>query len=68
MQGPADRLPAHRQKQHPAQKLADLLDAQFGMLPLEFDDLDLYRRSHFRLRRFSHDRIGLQARFALVAV
>ena len=68
MQSPANRLPTHRQKQNPAQKLADSFDAQLGMLPLEFDDLRLHRRSHFGLWPVSAYWLGLQACFALVAV
>jgi len=68
MQGPANRLPAHRQKQHPAQELADFLDAQLRMMPLEFDDLRFHRRSHFGLRRASQYWLRLQTRFALIAI
>jgi hypothetical protein len=68
MQGPTNRLPAYWQKQLPTQELADLPDAQLGIAPLEFDDLRLHRRSHFRPRRVSQHWLGLQARFALIAV
>ena len=59
MEGPANRLPAHRQKQHPPQELADLLNPQVGMAPLEFDDLRLYRRRHLRPPTAAPSRLGL---------
>jgi hypothetical protein len=68
MQGPANRLPAHRQKQHPPQELADFLDSQLGMVPLEFDDLRLHRRRHFRPLTVPTCRLRLQSHFTLVAV
>jgi hypothetical protein len=68
VQGAAHRLPAHRQKQHAPQELADFLDPQVGMAPLEFDDLRLHHRGHFRPLTAPTGRLRLQARFPLGAV
>jgi hypothetical protein len=68
VQGAAHRLPAHRQKQHPPQELADFLDPQVGMAPLEFDDLRLHHRGHFRPLTAPTCRLRLQARFPLGAI
>jgi hypothetical protein len=68
MQGAANRLPAHRQKQHPPQELADFLDTQLGMAPLEVDDFPLHRRRHLRSRMVPTPGLRLQARFTLSAV
>ena len=68
MQGPAYGLPAHGQEQHPPQKLADFLDPQLGMVPLQFDDFRLHRRRHFRPRTARTSRLRPQARFTLGAV
>ena len=38
------------------------------MVPLEFDDLRLHRRRHFRPRTVPTSRLRLQTRFTLVAV
>ncbi len=46
VQRAANRLPAHRQKQCPPQEVADLLNAQIRVMPLEFDDFGLDRRCH----------------------
>jgi len=68
VQGAANRLPAHGQKPHPPQELADFLDPQVGVVTLEFDDLRLHRRRYFRPRTARTSRLRLQARFALIAV
>jgi hypothetical protein len=68
MERAANGLPAHRQKQHPPQELADLLNAQVGMMPLEFDNFRLHGRRHLRPPTAATPRLGLQARFALLAV
>jgi hypothetical protein len=62
------RLPAHGQKQHAPQELADLLDPQVGMAPLEVDDFRLHRRGHLRPRTVRPGRHRLQAGFPLGAV
>ncbi len=46
VQGAAHGLPAHGQEQHPPQELADLLDPDVGMAPLQFDGLPLPRGGH----------------------
>ncbi len=68
MQGAAHRLPAHGQKQHAPQELADFLDPQVGMAPLEVDDLRLHHRGHLRPLTAPTCRLRLQARFPLGAV
>jgi hypothetical protein len=59
MESPADRLPAHRQKQHAPQKLADLLDTQVGMMSLQLDDFRLHRGRHLRPPTAAPPRLGL---------
>jgi hypothetical protein len=61
-------FPAHRQKHHPPQKLADLLDAQVGMITFQLDDFRLHRGRHLRPPTAAPPRLGLQAGFALLAV
>jgi len=68
VQGAANRLPAHRQEPQASQELADFLDAEVGMAPLELDDLRLHRRRHFRSRTARTSWLRLQARFTLGAV
>lgn len=68
MQGAANRLPAHRQKQHAPQKLADPFDAQVGMMTLKFDGFRLHYRRNLGPLTARACLLGLQARFALVAV
>jgi hypothetical protein len=63
----AHRLPAHGQEQHPPQELADLLDPQVGLAPLEVDDLRLHHRGHFGPRMAPSGWLRLQARFPLGA-
>ena len=50
MQRAAHRLPAHREQQHAPQELADPLDPEVGVAPLEGDDLLLHRGRHLRAR------------------
>jgi len=59
VQRAANRFPAHRQKQHPPQELADLLDAQVGMVALELDDFGLDRCRHLGRLTPRTSRLGL---------
>jgi hypothetical protein len=59
MESPADRLPAHRQKQYPPQELADFLDAQVGMMTLQLDDFGLDRCRHLGRLTPRTSRLGL---------
>ena len=67
VEGAAHRLPAHGQEQDAPQELADLLDPEVGMPPLERDGLPLHRRGHPRPRA-PGPRLRLQARFPLRAI
>ncbi len=67
VQGAAHRLPAHGQEQHAPEELADLLDPDVGMAPLQRDGLSLPRGDH-RGPRAPRPRLPLQARFPLGAV
>jgi hypothetical protein len=67
VQGAAHRLPAHRQKQHAPQELADFLDPQVGMAPLQLEGLPLHRGGHLGPRA-PRPRLRLQARFPLGAI
>ena len=67
VQRAAHRLPTHGQEQDAPEELADLLDPEGGMAPLEFNHLPLHRRRHLRPRApRGHPR--LQARFPLRAI
>jgi len=67
VEGAAHRLPAHGQEQDAPQELADLLDPEVGMAPLERDGLPFHRRGHPRSRA-PGPRLRLQARFPLRAI
>jgi hypothetical protein len=67
VEGAADRLPAHGQKQDAPQELADLLDPEVGLAPLELEGLPLHRGGHLGPRA-SRPPLPLQARFPLGAI
>ena len=64
----AHRLPADRQQEHPPEELANLLDPEVRVAPLERDDLLLDRGRHLRRPGPWRPRLPLQARLALRAV
>ena len=64
----AHRLPAHRQQAHPPEELADLLDPEVGVVPLQRDGLPLDHGRHLRLPGPRLPRLPLQARLALRAI
>ena len=68
VEGAAHGLPAHGQEQHPPQELADLLDPEVGMAPLQRDGLPLDCGRHLRLPGPRLPRLPLQARLALRAI
>jgi len=68
VQGAAHRLPAHGEEQDAPEELADLLDPQVGMTPLEVDDFRFHRRGHLRPLTVRPGRRRLQARLALRAI
>jgi hypothetical protein len=59
VQRASNRLPAHRQKQHAPQKLADLLDTQVGMMTLQLDNFRRDRRRYLRPPTAASSRLGL---------
>jgi hypothetical protein len=63
----AHRLAAHRQEQHAPQELADLLDPEVGMAPLELEGLPLHRGGHLGPRA-PRPPLPLQARVPLGAI
>jgi hypothetical protein len=67
VQGATHGLPAHRQEQHAPQELADLLDSEVGLAPLELDGLPFHRGGHLGPRA-PRPRLPLQARFPLGAI
>lgn len=68
VQGTANRLPAHRQKQRPPQEMTNFLDAQAGVPTLKLDDFGLDRRRH--LGPVAGDTSGMrfEAGLALLAI
>ena len=67
MEGAAHGLPARGQEQDAPQELADLLDSEVGLAPLELDGLPLHRGGHLGPWT-PRPRLPLQARFALGAI
>ncbi len=68
VEGAAHRLPAPGQEQDPPQELADLLDPEVGVAPLQGDGLPLDRGRHLGLPVPRLPRLPLQARLALRAI
>jgi hypothetical protein len=64
----AHRLPADRQQEHPPEELADLLDPEVGVAPLQRDGLPLDCGRHLWLPGPRLPRLPLQARRALRAI
>jgi len=67
VEGAAHRLPAPGEEQDAPQELADLLDPEVGMVPLQRDSLPLHRGGHLRARA-PGPRLRLEARFPLGAI
>ena len=67
VEGAAHGLPARGQEQDAPQELADLLDSEVGLAPLELDGLPLHRGGHLGPWT-PRPRLPLQARFALGAI
>jgi len=68
VEGAAHRLPAHGEEQDAPEELADLLDPEVGVAPLQRDGLRLDRGRHLRLPVPRLPRRPLQARRALRAI
>ena len=67
VQGAAHRLPAPGQEQDAPEELADLLDPEVGVAPLQRDGLPLHRGGHLGPWA-PRPRLPLQARFPLGAI
>ena len=68
VEGAAHRFPAHGEEQDAPEELADLLDPEVGVVPLQRDGLPLDRGRHLRLPVPRLPRRPLQARLALRAI
>jgi hypothetical protein len=68
VEGAAHRLAAYGEEQDAPEELADLLDPEVGVAPLQRDGLPLHRRGHLRLPVPRLPRRRLQARLALRAI
>ena len=68
VEGAAHRLPAHREEQDAPEELADLLDPEIRVAPLQGDGLPLHRGGHLGLPVPRLPRLPLQARLALRAI